>query len=297
MTSATASDLGFLTPPTVLIVDDDPEMRDFLSFAVEPWARVLTAGSGREGIDLCRSSLPDLVLLDVNMPGLDGFDVINELKHDSSTRHIPVMFITGETFAEVESECLEAGAADYVAKPINTRVLTARARTHVLLKQQSDLLSDLAIVDGLTGAMTRAAFDIRLAQEFSRSHRSGHPFALGVISIEELDSYAETYGHLAADDVVAAVAGVARGVARRQSDLVCRFGASELAVLLPDLSRDAALPQLSGVTASVTDLKIPHRLGRDGQVRVSVRLVDAGPYPTLESLLAAAAGAPPLDAT
>lgn len=289
----TAAELGFLSAPTVLIIDDDPEMRDFLSFAVQSWANVLTAPGGKEGIEQCREAQPDLVLLDVNMPGMDGFDVINELKHDSNTRHIPVMFITGETFQEVESECLEAGAADYVPKPVNSRVLTARSRTHILLKQQSDLLSDMTIIDAITGALTRAAFDDRLGQELSRSRRSSHHLVFALIEVEDYDQYVSTYGQLAADDMMAAVAGAIRQIARRQADIICRYGPRHMGLLLPDLPYDKAGPLLARVRNAVAELKIANRLGAEGEVRVSTRLIDAAQHATVADTVRAVEAALP----
>jgi CheY-like chemotaxis protein len=125
------------------VVDDDRILTTMFARLLAGVGKVVTANSGADGLALARSVMPDLILLDVQMPGQDGFDTIAELKTDPMVRHIPVIFITADTLPEIESHCLESGAADYIAKPVNPRVLQARARTHLLLKAQADMLAQL----------------------------------------------------------------------------------------------------------------------------------------------------------
>ena len=282
------NDLGFLSTPTVLVIDDDPDVCEYLAFVMGPWATVLTAHSGDEGLRLCRQTMPDLVLLDVQMPGLDGFDVINEIKHDSTIRHIPVMFITGETFTEVESECLEAGASDYVAKPINSRVLAARVRTLILLKQQADRLSELAVVDGLTGTMTRRAFDERVMAESNRARRSGETLSLVIVDVEDFAGYNVMYGHLAGDEALRSVVEAARAVARRQCDVLARFSPGQVAVLLPDTSADEAALLASRMVDAVTELAIPFRGSATGRLNVRAGIADSAECADVTDLVAQA---------
>ena len=289
-------DTDLFSTQTVLVVDDDADMRDYLRAVVEPWASVLTAASGDEALDLARMAMPDLILLDVQMPGMDGFDVINELKHDTTLRHIPVIFITATTLPEIESECLEAGAADYISKPINPRVLTARARTHLTLKQQADQLSELAVIDGTTGALNRRAFDGRLVAEHGRVRRTGEPLGLILVDVDQFADYNDTYGFLAGDEVLAAVSRVLTQAARRPTDAVGRIEGDRLALLLPGASADVARRIAEQVRDAVRALGITHRHRPSGTVTVSVGVADAAGTTIPGDLVTAAqqdlAGAP-----
>ena len=171
-------DSDFVATPLILVIDDDRVLTTLFAQLLAATGRVLTTNDGGEGLRLARAELPDLILLDVNMPGQDGFDIISELKADPDVRHIPVMFITGEVLPEIESHCLEAGAADYIAKPVNGRVLQARARTHILLKQQADQLADLSFRDAATGAINLGAFEERLDSECRRATWKHRPISL-----------------------------------------------------------------------------------------------------------------------
>jgi diguanylate cyclase (GGDEF)-like protein len=271
----TNSDADLFSTQTVLVVDDDADMRDYLRAVIEPWASVVTAANGDEALDLARMAMPDLILLDVQMPGMDGFDVINELKHDTTVRHIPVIFITATTLPEIESECLEAGAADYISKPINPRVLTARARTHLMLKQQADQLSELAVVDGTTGALNRRAFDGRLVAEHGRMRRTGESLSLVLVDVDQFADYNGTYGHLAGDDVLAAVTRVLGDAAQRSTDVVGRIDGDRLALLLPGANAEVARRIAEQVRDAVRALGITHRHRPSGTVTVSVGVADA----------------------
>ena len=245
--------------PLVLIVDDDTHMTDFLAVTFAGTARTVIAHTGDAALSAARTQEPDLVLLDVQMGGLDGLDVIAELKADTSLQHVPVIFITGESMVEIESECLEAGAVDYVAKPVNPRVLVARARTHVLLKRQADTLSDLAYRDGLTGALNRRSFMHALENECARSVRSEAPLSLLLLDVDHFKAYNDIYGHLAGDDALKSVVSAITDSACRPTDLVCRYGGEEFAVLLPGTDIDGAKLVAQRVVAAVKDLSITHR--------------------------------------
>jgi diguanylate cyclase (GGDEF)-like protein len=271
----TNSPADLFATQTVLVVDDDADMRDYLRAVIEPWASVVTAANGDEALDLARMAMPDLILLDVQMAGMDGFDVINELKHDTTVRHIPVIFITATSLPEIESECLEAGAADYISKPINPRVLAARARTHLMLKKQADQLSELAVVDGTTGALNRRAFDGRLVAEHGRTRRTGESLSLVLVDVDQFADYNGTYGHLAGDDVLAAVSTVLNSVAKRPTDVVGRIEGDRLALLLPGASADVARRIAEQARDAVRALGITHRHRPSGTVTVSIGVADA----------------------
>ncbi|MGV1003621.1 MAG: GGDEF domain-containing response regulator [Candidatus Nanopelagicales bacterium] len=267
--------------PLVVIVDDDPDLVGLLAYALSSWADSVSTTDSSQAVALCRTNQPDLILLDVQMPGLDGFDVINELKHDTTLRHIPVIFITAETFPEVESECLEAGAADYIGKPVNPRVLTARARTHVLLKQQADLLGELALRDQLTGTMSHRAFADRLRGECARAARTHSALSLVLVDIGELAAYNRTYGHVAGDDLLRAVASQVTAAVDQSTDVVARHGGGQFAVLLPDTGAARAAALAERIAAAVAQLGIRHAGAPGGQIRarLGVAELDRGAAP------------------
>lgn len=249
---------AFTSKPTILVVDDDPVLTMLIGGILAKTGKIFTARSGDEGLRLARRENPDLILLDVQMPGQDGFDVISELKMDPALRHIPVIFITGEVLPEIESHCLEAGAADYIAKPVTPRVLQARARTHLLLKQQADMLADLSFLDPLTGAMNTAAFRERIAAECGRAAAHGHALSLLLVDIDRFAAYNETYGYAAGDDALVAVVKATMAQANRPGDVVARPTGERLVVLLPETTAPQAAAIADRICAAVRDRALRH---------------------------------------
>lgn len=251
-------DTSFPHQPRILVIDDDADMRDVLVRSLSEIGEILCESDGEEGISRARALIPDLIVLDVQMPGFDGFDVIDVIKRDSTIRHVPVIFVTGDFIPELESHCLEAGAADYIAKPVNLRVLQARVRTHLLLKFQSDALSQLAFRDGLTGVFNRRAFDDTLEAECARARRAERPLSLIMVDVDHFKLYNDTYGHLAGDEVLRAVTGAIAKVAGRAGDIVGRFGGEEFGILLPNTDADAAAALAERIVERVRALDIRH---------------------------------------
>jgi diguanylate cyclase (GGDEF)-like protein len=270
-------DDAFLGTPTILVVDDSPTITTLFARLLADVARVVVANDGTQGLLLARAEMPDLILLDVSMPGQDGFDVISELKTDPNVRHIPVMFITGEVLPEIESHCLEAGAVDYIAKPVTPRVLLARARTHLLLKQQADMLAELSFRDQLTGALNRISFDERLDSECRRSRAGGRSLALVLVGVDEFDAYNQIYGFVAGDDVLVAVAEAMRPLAERPGAVLARTGPAEFALLLPETTGAEAVQMADGVRDAVGRLGVRHGGSPADVVTVSAAVAAADP--------------------
>jgi diguanylate cyclase (GGDEF)-like protein len=280
------------SPPTILVVDDDRILTTMFARLLAGVGKVVTANSGADGLALARSVMPDLILLDVQMPGQDGFDTIAELKTDPMVRHIPVIFITADTLPEIESHCLESGAADYIAKPVNPRVLQARARTHLLLKAQADMLAELAVRDLVTGAHNDAAFREMLGSECARAAWKGREITLIRADMDQFPDYIRRYGNIAGDDVVTAIVAAMAPVAANPGEIIGRLGSDEFAVLLPETAASTATQVAERIRVAVHGLGIRNRGSRAGVVTISAGVATgSGASIGAESMMTAAQAA------
>lgn len=221
-------------PPRLLLVDDQPLNIQALHQVFAADCRVFMATSGADALALAREQQPDLLLLDAQMPGMDGYEVCRRLKAEEALAGIPVIFVTAQQDGEAETRALEGGAVDFITKPYNPAVVRARVKTHLTLKLQSDLLRELAFVDGLTGLHNRRYFDERFEVELQRARRNGTPLGVLLVDVDFFKLYNDHYGHLAGDDALRGVAVALRSTLKRPGDLVCRYGGEEFVVLLPE---------------------------------------------------------------
>jgi len=218
----------------LLVVDDQPVNIQLLYRVFAPEHQVFAATDGSKALEIVRQQQPDLILLDVVMPGLDGFEVCQRLKADEHTRDIPVIFLTANSDPESEAHGLDVGAVDFIAKPFNTKAVQARVKTHLTLKRQGDLLRRWVFLDGLTGIANRRHFDERLANEWSRSQRSGAPLSALLIDVDHFKRFNDTHGHQSGDDCLRRVAHALATGLQRPTDMVARYGGEEFVCLLPD---------------------------------------------------------------
>jgi diguanylate cyclase (GGDEF)-like protein len=242
-TNAAALDLPGATQrrARLLVVDDQPINIQALYQTFAADHQVLMATSGEQALELCATKRPDLVLLDVVMPGMDGYEVCRRLKEDDATRDIPVIFVTAHNDESAETRGLDAGAVDFISKPINPKIVRARVRTHLTLKAQADLLREWVYTDGLTGVHNRRCFDERLAVEWARAVRSGSALSVVLLDVDFFKRYNDCYGHLAGDECLRRLANALKACVRRPSDLVARYGGEEFVCLLPDTDLAGAM--------------------------------------------------------
>ena len=244
--------------PRLLVVDDQPVNIQALYQAFSADHQVLMATSGEQALKIALAKQPDLVLLDVMMPGMDGHEVCHRLKADESTRDIPVIFVTAHNDEASETLGLEMGAVDFISKPINPKIVRARVKTQLTLKAQSDLLRQWVYIDGLTGVYNRRHFDERLACEWARSVRSGTELSVVLLDVDFFKRYNDRYGHQTGDDCLRRLAACLKDNMKRPADLVARYGGEEFVCLLPDTPLTGALALAEHLRAHVAALGIEH---------------------------------------
>lgn len=256
--------------PSLLIVDDDTSSIRILSKALSSLGQIRFATGGAEALRLARESPPDLLLLDAEMPDMNGFQVCEAMKADPTLQHVPIIFITSHTDASMEEAGLALGAVDFIGKPIRPAIVTARARAHLRLKLAMDRLNVLAQTDGLTGLANRRYLDQSIDREWSRALRNQCPFSLLLLDIDFFKRYNDCYGHVQGDQCLIAVADALRSCIRRPTDLVARYGGEEFAVLLPDTDGEGACRMADTIVCAINQLNLAHKHSEFGQVTVSV---------------------------
>ncbi|MEP6679320.1 MAG: diguanylate cyclase [Betaproteobacteria bacterium] len=243
--------------PLLLIADDEPVNLELLVNGLRDDFRIRVATDGEQALALAvDDEPPDLILLDVVMPGADGYEVCRRLKLQEATREIPVIFVTSMGHEEDETHGLELGAVDYITKPVNLRITRARIQTHLKLKQARQHLAALSHIDGLTGIANRRRFDEALAVEWRRGVRAGTPLALVIADIDYFKQFNDRYGHLAGDDCLRRVAGAIDHSMRRPADLSARYGGEEFVALLAATDAEGACQVAETMRAHVAALEI-----------------------------------------
>jgi diguanylate cyclase (GGDEF)-like protein len=244
--------------PSILIVDDDPASIQVLGRMLAEQGQLRFALSGAEGLRLAQEAPPDLLLLDADMPGLDGFEVCTRLKSDPVLADVPVIFVTSHSDTQTELAGLAAGAVDCISKPPQAPLVVARVRTQLRLKALTDELRRAALTDALTGVANRRRFDELLHREWQRAQRSTEPLSLAMIDIDHFKAYNDRLGHPAGDHCLRRIAEALRSVARRPADALARYGGEEFALLLPQTDTAGARHLGEALVQAVAEQHLPH---------------------------------------
>ena len=248
-----------LTPlPTVLVVDDEKPNRDLLAELLKHDCRVILAKNGTQAIDRAHELQPDLILLDVLMPDMSGHQVIQALKHDDATRHIPVIFVSALDSPEDEERGLDLGAVDYITKPFHPSIVRKRVRNHLQSVHHRHLLENLAMIDSLTEIANRRRYNEALENEWRRCARSNSPLSLALIDVDHFKAYNDRQGHAAGDSVLRSIATTLTGFMRRPGDLAARYGGEEFILLLPQVDAEAAARIGNEIRTAVESMHLPH---------------------------------------
>jgi len=279
---------------TLLIVDDQPNnIRVLFDFLVAGGYRVLVAQDGESALKKVANANPQLILLDVMMPGIDGFETCRRLKLDEKTKDIPVIFMTALSDTPYTVKGFRVGAVDYVTKPIQQEEVLARIdtqltirrmyleleektraldernaqlerevferqRVEAALRKANETLYRLATIDGLTQVANRRFFDDELSREWRRMRRARAPLSVILCDIDYFKRYNDAYGHQKGDECLKQVAKAIESAAKRAVDLVARYGGEEFVVLVPNTDGEGAMRIAEGIQREIHELGIPH---------------------------------------
>ncbi|MTW20044.1 diguanylate cyclase domain-containing protein [Allochromatium palmeri] len=264
---------------TVLIVDDQPANIHALAALLKKDYRILTATHGEKALELAaQAPPPDLILLDIVMPDMDGHEVCFRLKNDEATKAIPIIFVTALGEEQDEEHGLNLGAADYISKPFSPAIVRARVRNQINLKLRTDRLEQVAMQDGLTQIPNRRHFDQKLKEEWGRLTRNAKSLSLLMIDIDQFKFYNDHYGHGAGDECLRQVAQALYQVPQRPVDLVARYGGEEFAVVLPETDEEGAAHLARRLLEAVRALGIEHAYSDVApQVSISIGVATHSP--------------------
>ena len=228
-------------PRRVLVIEDSALDRLVLKHRLEDdQLEIVEAGDGIAGLELCRADPPDLILLDLGLPGHDGFEILGRLKEDGDTAAIPVIVVSGTAEPSDRVRSLDLGAVDFVAKPYDTDELRARIRVALRTRRLQELLERRALIDGLTGLANRVALEDRLVTEWAMCQRHRAPLAVLIADLDQFKQVNDRYGHPVGDDVLRRTAIVLRASVR-VGDLAARYGGEEFVVVAPHCDTEGAI--------------------------------------------------------
>lgn len=225
--------------PKLLVVDDNPLSIQVLYDIFSEDHEVFMASDGEQALEFCNSHMPDLILLDVLMPGIDGYEVCRRLQRDERMREIPVIFVTVRSNPAEEAQGLQLGAVDFITKPVNAAVVRARVHTHLLLRQMLEQVRNIAFHDPLTRLPNRRLLSDRLNQTMAASKRNACHGAMMFLDLDNFKPLNDAHGHEVGDLLLVEVAHRLKNCVR-EIDTVARFGGDEFVVVLSDLDADKA---------------------------------------------------------
>ncbi|WP_286269248.1 GGDEF domain-containing response regulator [Thalassotalea hakodatensis] len=242
----------------VLIVDDEKANRKILKELLQEQAKIIFAKNGEQAIELAHKHTPDLMLLDVVMPDKSGFEVIETIKNDPVTMATSVIFITGLANCHDEERGFALGGCDYIYKPFNTNIVTARISTHLELIQQRKMLDTIAHIDALTGISNRRKLDKVLKSELAANKRDKKQLLVAMLDVDYFKPFNDNYGHGAGDIALKKVSVLLREVLKRPRDFVARYGGEEFTLILPDCDEHGAKQVLQNIFTALSDKAIQH---------------------------------------
>ena len=258
--------------PTILAVDDMTTTLLLLHDLLKDTYEVKIAKSGTKALEILESPNDiDLILLDIEMPDINGYDVCKRIKNNETIKNIPIIFITGRTSQEDEEYGLNLGAIDYITKPFNKAIVKLRIKNYLDLKIKNDMLEKLSMYDGLTNIRNRRFFDETFEKTFSEIKRDKKSLAVLMIDIDFFKPYNDNYGHGQGDETLRKVAKALEKTIKRASDFVARYGGEEFVILLKDINKDGVEAVANNLLNAVRELKITHEFSKiENYVTISI---------------------------
>ncbi|MDX4027922.1 GGDEF domain-containing response regulator [Aliarcobacter skirrowii] len=251
---------------TILIVDDMSTNLMMLSDILKDDYNIKISKTGEKAIELCKNLDIDLVLLDIEMPLMNGYEVCKNLKNYEKTKNIPIIFVSAKNSEEDEEYGLNLGAIDYISKPFSKVIIKARVKNQIKLKQKTELLEKLSNYDGLTNIKNRRYFDERLNQVYKDSKIKNTNLALMMIDIDFFKPYNDNYGHGKGDEALKIVAKTLENsilnTLDRPNDLVARYGGEEFVVLLSNIDLKELEEISNRVVKAIRDANIEHKFSK-----------------------------------
>ncbi|MGX9462589.1 diguanylate cyclase [Shewanella sp. A14] len=242
----------------ILLVDDQVVNIKILHQLLQDDYDIYMARDGHQAIDMCKKVNPDVVLLDIEMPILNGFDVCAHLKQNPATQDVAVIFVSGHFDEDKEVKGFQLGAVDFIHKPINPVITKARIKNQIMLKYQTDLLRSIALLDGLTGVANRRKLEQTLPSCWLQCAREKLPLTIIMLDIDFFKHFNDTYGHTEGDACLRVVAQKIKDTVNRPYDLVARFGGEEFICILPNTDLLGGTYVAQQIVDSIVSLKIAH---------------------------------------
>jgi diguanylate cyclase (GGDEF)-like protein len=256
-------------PPTVLVVDDNETNLDILLGLLADYD-VIVALDGHSALDLLRQETPDVILLDIVMPGMDGYEVCARIKADAGLRDIPILFITAKTDEASLVRAFDIGGSDYVTKPFRSRELLARVRIQVQYRRAMEQLRHIAVTDELTGVRNRRAFFERAGRLFADARAHDRALSALMLDIDHFKQINDTHGHAIGDIALKHFAAAVQTRLPR-THLFGRLGGEEFALLAPGTDADEAADLAEHLRATVHALRVEEAVA-DLRLTVSIGL-------------------------
>ena len=258
--------------PTIFVVDDMTTTLLLIHDLLKDTYEVKIAKSGTKALEILESPNDiDLILLDIEMPDINGYDVCKRIKNNETIKNIPIIFITGRTSQEDEEYGLNLGAIDYITKPFNKAIVKLRIKNYLDLKIKNDMLEKLSMYDGLTNIRNRRFFDETFEKTFSEIKRDKKSLAVLMIDIDFFKPYNDNYGHGQGDETLRKVAKALEKTIKRASDFVARYGGEEFVILLKDINKDGVEAVANNLLNAVRELKITHEFSKiENYVTISI---------------------------
>ena len=262
----------------VMIIDDTPMNLELLKIALTSEYDITIVINGKDALDIAYKNPPDIILLDVAMPGMDGYEILSKLRENEQTKDVPVVFLTALQDMESEEYGLKLGAIDFIRKPFSIPIVKAKLKNHLDLKKYKDFLKEISLIDPLTKTPNRRRFDEALSEEIKKANRSNSFLSLLMLDIDNFKKYNDTYGHIEGDECLIKIAKELKKTLKRPSDLVARWGGEEFTCLLPETDRKGAVKVAEKLRKAIRGLAIPHETSEVARVvTVSIGIVTLFP--------------------